>query len=123
MVYIGTPSEDLILTWMNLDGSIDFYYTDDMGQEYNDTSVYQSSWEPHVKNALLFKAGEPIFVDCTRLDQIGNIYLRGGLSADRKINNSNVGSWNTYGYFYYADELMMEYINSGDDMYYYRPTY
>ncbi len=123
MVYIGTPSEDLVLTWMGLDGTLDFYYTDEAGGEYMDIGVYNGLMTPHVKNVLIFKAGEPIFVDCTRLDQTGNIYLRGGVSADRKINNSNVGSWNTYGYFYYADELMMEYIDSGDDMYYYRPTY
>ncbi len=125
MVYIGMPSEDLILTWMNLDGSIDFYYTDDMGQEYNDTGVYQSSWEPHVKNALLFKAGEPIFVDCTRLDQTGNIYLRGGYAVTRVIGSNSYSSWSqwaNYGYFYMADETMMEYINSGDDMYVYKAS-
>lgn len=64
LVYIGTLTEDLTLSWADNTGSYKF----SLDSEEN----YQ------IDTQIVLKAGMPITVDCTRLDSKGNIYLRNG---------------------------------------------
>lgn len=122
MVYLGTPTEDIKLTWFNQTGGTRFqYYVNDVLQTNDDgtpkipefglvpNSGEEVRFEP--STYITFPAGKPIFIDANRLDQRGNIYLRGGIASE------------TNDYFYLADKELMTQVNSGTDMYIYRPSY
>jgi hypothetical protein len=143
MVYIGTPTEDLNITWLSRDGQQSFRAYDADGNEIGSDADPESDeaglfdkvrsaiadpdapivFEPgatfKAQYYITFKAGEPIFVDCNRLDQTGNIYLRGGYAC----TGDPTSGMSETGYFYYADQQLMENIYSGAYMYKYRPGY
>lgn len=140
MVYIGTPSEDINLTWMDRNGRQTFAAYDADGNPIY--GIDEETGEPNVsigmeldalnggsvtfkaRYYITLKAGEPIFVDCTRLDQDGGIYLRGGYACSiDPTESADSGFSEDTSYFYMADDEMMGYVMSGSDMYKYRPSY
>ena len=119
LVYLGTPSEDVTITWLDQNGNTTF-------DAYKDGSLYASDLRGGIvlgdpdgaeitfkmHTYLRFKAGEPIFVDANRFDQKGNIYIRGGYGMGDD-------------YFYPKDHELMDEIDEGlaSDLYYIKPSF
>lgn len=121
-IYIGTPTHDVKLTWLDGEGGTSFKAIDnETGEEFKPANVaeevaagmgaYHGDVSFEATTYITLKAGEPVFVDCTRLDQTGNIYLRGAYEGDGNE------------FFYYADNDFVATFKSASNMYYKRPAY
>ena len=118
LVYIGTPSEDVTLTWLNREGGTGFdayvdgalTVEDAKGVVFTDPDDAGGDVTFKANQYITFEAGEPIFVDANRLDAKGNIYIRGGKAPDGN-------------YFYMQDIELMKYFNACTDFSIYRPSY
>ena len=119
LVYLGTPSEDVTITWLDQNGNTTFdaykdgsRYASDLrgGIVLGDPDGAEITFKMHTY--LRFKAGEPIFVDANRFDQKGNIYIRGGYGMGDD-------------YFYPKDHELMDEIDEGlaSDLYYIKPSF
>ena len=91
LVYIGCLEEDLTLSWVTEDGGYTFAKIDG-------TSDYE------ITSTITIKAGKPITVDCTRMDSMGNIYLRnGGITHSWLKPSDYITSPDAYTYVYHPD--------------------